>query len=122
MPRSVLVVDDETDLAGLLRLLLEGAGYQVATAGDGRAALRLLAEARYDLVLSDVMMPYLDGVGLAAAMRADPALRDTPLVLMSAAHAGAQAAPHAAFLPKPFDIKDVLATVARVLGPDLADC
>ncbi len=117
MPPSVLVVDDEADIAGLLRLLLEGAGYRVAVAGDGRAALRLLAEARFDLVLSDMMMPFLDGVGLAAAMRADPALRDIPLVLMSAAHTAAQVIPHAAFLPKPFDITDALTTVARFVGP-----
>ena len=117
MPPSVLVVDDEADIAGLLRLLLEGAGYQVAVAGDGRAALRLLGESRFDLVLSDVMMPFLDGAELAATMRADPALRDIPLVLMSAAHAAAQAIPHAAFLPKPFDITDALATVARFAGP-----
>jgi CheY-like chemotaxis protein len=118
MSRHLLVVDDEADIAGLLRLLLEGAGYRVAVAGDGRAALRLLAESRYDLVLSDVMMPYLDGVGLAAAMWADPALRDIPLVLMSAAHAADHAAPHAAFVPKPFDIQTVLATVARLVGPE----
>lgn len=118
MPRSVLVVDDEADLAGLLRALLEGAGYRVAVAGDGRAALRLLGAGRYDLVLSDLMMPYLDGAGLAAAMRADPALRAIPLVLLSAAPAAAaRAAPCAAFLPKPFDVAQVLATVARLLGP-----
>lgn len=118
MPRSVLVVDDEADLAGLLRALLEGAGYRVAVAGDGRAALRLLGAGHYDLVLSDLMMPYLDGAGLAAAMRADPALRAIPLVLLSAAPgAAARAAPCAAFLPKPFDVEAVLATVARLLGP-----
>lgn len=122
MPRHLLLVDDKADLAGLLRLLLEGAGYRVTVAGDGRGALRLLAEEPYDLVLSDVMMPYLDGAGLAAAMRADPAMRDIPLVLMSAAHgAAAQAIPHAAFLSKPLDIEAVLATVARLLGPDRGD-
>ena len=115
MPRSVLIVDDEADIAGLLRLLLEGDGYRVA--GDGRAALRLLAEARYDLVLSGLMMPYLDGAGLATAMRADPALRDIPLVLMSAAHAAARATPVAAFLPKLFDVREVLTTIERVLDP-----
>ena len=119
MPRHLLVVDDEADLADLLRFVLEEAGYRVAVAGDGRAALRRLAEGGCDLVVSDVMMPFLDGAGLAAAMRADPALRDIPLVLMSAAHAAAaQRAPHAAFLLKPFDVSVILATVTRLIGPD----
>ena len=116
MPRHLLVVDDEADIAAMVRLALEDAGYRVAVAGDGRAALRLLGEARYDLVLSDVMMPYLDGAGLAAAMRADPALRAIPLVLMSAAHAAAaRGVPHAAFLPKPFDLDQLIRTVARLV-------
>ena len=70
MGRTVLVVDDEPDLAELLRLMLKGAGYRVAVARDGRAALRMLGEARHDLVLCDVLMPVMDGPGLAAAMQA----------------------------------------------------
>ena len=121
MPRTILVVEDEPSIANLLVLALGAAGYEVAVAGDGRAALGWLAAARPDLVLSDVMMPLLDGLGLAAAMHADPALRDIPLVLMSAVHTLPDgAARHAAFLPKPFDLGELLATVARVLGPDAA--
>ena len=121
MPRRILVVEDEPSIAHLLALALGEEGYEVAVAADGRAALGRLAEARPDLVLSDAMMPHLDGAGLAAAMHADPALRDIPLVLMSAVHTPPDgAAPHAAFLPKPFDLDDLLATVARLLGPDAA--
>ena len=119
MPRAILVVEDEPSIADLLALALGAAGHQVAVAGDGRAALRRLAEARYDLVLSDVMMPFLDGAGLAVAMRADPALRDIPLILMSAVHRSpALSVPHAAFLRKPFDLGQLLATVERVLDTD----
>ncbi len=122
MPRLPLVVEDEPSIAELVRLILEGAGHRVTVVGDGRAALRRLAEARYDLVLSDVMMPYLDGVGLAAAMQADPTLRDIPLVLMSAVERNpARAVPHAAFLPKPFEYERLVATVARLLGPDAGE-
>ena len=121
MPRTILVVEDEPSIADLVVLALRSAGYAVAVAGDGRAALGRLAEARYDLVLSDVMMPHLNGWGLAAALRADPALRDIPLILMSAVHTLPDGlAHHVAFLPKPFDLGRLLATVERVLGPEAA--
>ncbi len=119
MVRTLLVGEDEPSIADLLRLALTGAGYRIVVVGDGRAALRHLAEGGYDLVLSDVMLPFLDGLGLARAMRADPALRAIPLILLSAAHgAAARAVPHAAFLAKPFDLERLLATIARLLGPD----
>jgi CheY-like chemotaxis protein len=120
MARTLLVVEDEPSIADLLLLALRLAGYRVEVVGDGRAALRRLAEERYDLVLSDVMLPYLDGLGLARAMQDDPALRAIPLVLMSAVHQPPDGVvPYAAFLAKPFDLDRLLATVARLLGPDV---
>ena len=122
MSRTVLIVDDEPDLLELLRLMLERAGYRVAVAGDGHEALGRLAAAPCDLVLSDMLMPRLDGAGLATAMRADPALRAIPLILMTAGHrAPGAAVSHATFLPKPFDMGVLLATVARLLGPAPAE-
>ena len=119
MARTLLVVEDEPSIAALLALVLGEEGYRVAVAGDGRAALRRLAEGGYDLVLSDIMMPRLDGLGLARAMGADPALRAIPLILMSAVHLPRDGvARYAAFLAKPFDLDALLATVARLLNPD----
>ena len=119
MARTLLVVEDEPSIADLLNLTLTGEGYRLVVVGDGRAALRLLAEGGYDLVLSDVMMPFVDGLGLARAMHTDPALRAIPLILMSAAHgATVWSVPHAAFIPKPFDLELPLTTVARLLGRD----
>ncbi len=119
MVRTLLVVEDEPSIADLLHLALTGEGYRIVMVGDGRAALRRLAEGGYDLVLSDVMLPFLDGLGLARAMHADPALRAIPLILLSAAHGStARAVPHAAFLAKPFDLDALLATVGRLLDPD----
>ena len=60
----VLVVDDETVIAQLIADMLGGEGYDVDTAPDGRVALARLAERRYDVVLSDLRMPELDGLGL----------------------------------------------------------
>ena len=119
MARTPLVVEDEPSIADLLALILGAEGYTVVVVGDGRAALRRLAEARYDLILSDVMMPHLDGPGLARALQDDPGLRAIPLILMSAAHRPRDGVTgYAAFLPKPFDLDRLLATVARLLGPN----
>lgn len=63
-PPRVLVVDDETVIAQLIADMLSGEGYEVDTARDGVVALARLAERRYDVVLSDLRMPELDGLGL----------------------------------------------------------
>ncbi len=65
----VLVVDDEAEIADLMRTVLEGAGFDVATAESGAVALELLAEARFDAIVSDVRMPDLDGAALWRAVR-----------------------------------------------------
>lgn len=117
MNRQLLVVEDEPCISELVALTLEEAGYAVATAPDGQAALGELAAADYDLVLSDVMLPRLDGLGLIEAMRRDVALRAIPVVLMSAAPPRRlREVPHAAFVQKPFDLDRMVATVDRVLA------
>jgi CheY-like chemotaxis protein len=113
----LLVVEDEVPIREVLCSILEDEGYRVVGVGDGRAALAALAAERFDLVLSDTMMPRLDGVGLARALAADPGLRTIPLVLMSALRSGpAREVPHAAFLSKPFDLYELLDTVERILN------
>jgi signal transduction histidine kinase/CheY-like chemotaxis protein len=85
---DVLIVDDDPRFLRLLERMLETTpwrpGYRVRAAQDGRAALALLAERRPDLILLDLTMPELDGAGLLAAMRADPALRSIPVIVISA--------------------------------------
>ena len=116
---TILVVEDEEPIAELLRAVLEDEGYRVVTAADGRAALARLAEVRPALVLSEVMMPHLDGRALAEALHADPALRAIPLMLLSALGAASVAGvPHAAFVAKPFELDQLLATIAGLL-PDI---
>jgi CheY-like chemotaxis protein/two-component sensor histidine kinase len=65
----LLVVDDEAELADLMRAMLEGAGFEVATAESGAVALELLGEARFDAIVSDLRMPDMDGAGLWRAVR-----------------------------------------------------
>jgi two-component system NtrC family sensor kinase len=65
----VLIVDDETELAGVMREMLESAGYEVSTAESGAVALELLGAARFDVVVSDLRMPDMDGAALWLEIR-----------------------------------------------------
>jgi DNA-binding response OmpR family regulator len=79
----VLVVEDSPTQARLLRLILEAEGFTVEVAGDGPAALARLAAAPFDLVVSDVLMPGLTGFELCRMIKADPALCEVPVVLVT---------------------------------------
>ncbi len=117
MSGQIRIAEDETPIRELLATVFIDEGYRVVAVPDGQAALAALAAEPYDVVLSNVMMPRLDGHALARAMQDDPALQGIPLLLMSAADSRlVPGAPHAAFIPKPFDLGDLLATVERVLA------
>ena len=115
---TILVVDDEPTIVGVVKDLLEEEGYDVVTAGNGREGLACVAEVHPQLVLSDVMMPVLDGHAFCRALQADPALRPIPVVLMSAAAPtdARDGCAYAAFMHKPFDLNILLDTVAVVLA------
>ena len=113
----VIVADDNADLrAYIARLLAEG-GYQVEAVADGQAALDAALAHRPDLLITDVMMPGLDGFALLGLVRADEALRAVPVIMLSARagdeakveglHAGADD-----YLTKPFSARELLARVS----------
>jgi DNA-binding response OmpR family regulator len=81
--RSVLIVDDEFGLAEMLRETLREDGYDVSLAINGRLAFDILRERQIDLVITDLMMPVMDGAELAAAIRGDEAMRGTAVLLMT---------------------------------------
>lgn len=117
----VLVVDDALTVRELQRSILERAGYQVTTAVDGEDALRLLNAEKWDLVLTDVEMPRLDGFGLVEAMRARPALAAVPVVILTSRASeddrrrGLDAGADAYVEKSAFDAAALLSTVARLL-------
>jgi CheY-like chemotaxis protein len=83
--RDILIVDDEADLLRLAQLCLQTlGGFQVTAAATGRQALDSARANRPDLVLLDVMMPLMDGPSTLAAFRADPLLKDVPVIFMTA--------------------------------------
>ncbi len=111
----VLLADDNADLRSYVRDLLDP-HYQVEAVPDGDAALRSALADPPDLVLSDVMMPKLDGFGLLAGLRADPRTRDLPVILLSA-RAGEEASSEGLdagaddYLVKPFSARELLVRV-----------
>ena len=107
----VLVVDDEPNIIEFLRYALEDSGYRVATARDGLDALAEVRRERPSFVLTDLMMPRLDGWELCRRLREDSAMQGVPLLAMSAvANRGVDVD---AFLPKPFDMDDLLNALQR---------
>ncbi|MEU8198440.1 SpoIIE family protein phosphatase [Microbispora amethystogenes] len=116
VPARVLVADDNADMRGYLVRLLTGAGYLVDTVGDGQDALDAIRADAPDLVVSDVMMPRLDGLALVAALRADPRTAAVPVLLLSA-RAGQEASIEGLqagaddYLVKPFAAAELLARV-----------
>jgi signal transduction histidine kinase len=121
--QRILIADDNIDMRTYLQKLLQTAGFQVEAVGDGEQALGKAREHKPDLVLSDVMMPKIDGLGLLAALRKDPVLRDVPVLLLSA-RAGEEAkvegfaAGANDYLVKPFSARELVARVRANL--DLA--
>jgi signal transduction histidine kinase/CheY-like chemotaxis protein len=114
--RRVLVADDNGDMREYVRRLLEGRGYEVDAAPDGARALAAAARRRPDLVLCDVMMPGIDGFQLLQRLRADPATRDAPVIMVSA-RAGEEAkiegleAGADDYIVKPFSARELFARV-----------
>jgi PleD family two-component response regulator len=111
----VLLVDDNADMREHLARLL-AKWWDVESASDGIAALDAMRKTRPDLVLADIMMPRLDGIGLLSALRADPDLAEIPVILLSA-RMGEEARIEGArvgaddYLVKPFSARELIARV-----------
>jgi CheY-like chemotaxis protein len=108
----LLIVDDEPPILELLRETLEEAGYAVLTASNGREALAL-AQQPLALVLTDVMMPHMDGNLLCQRLRADPRTQHLPILLMTATRYAAITDAATATIAKPFDLDTLIALVRR---------
>ncbi len=120
--KTILVVDDEYALLEALTDVLEEVGYRVISAGNGEVALTRLENERPDLILTDFMMPLVDGLELTRRVSAMPALSEVPVVMMSAIGKRTMLAKTkssvqlAGFLDKPFELDELLELIARLIG------
>jgi diguanylate cyclase (GGDEF)-like protein len=120
VPETILVVDDDPDIARFVEVNLRSAGYDVAVAGDGEEALERAAELRPDLVLLDVMMPRIDGFEVAQRLRKNPQTANTSIIMLTAKALSADKVTGLQsgaddYIIKPFDPIELLARVKGTL-------
>ena len=119
---KILVVEDEPTNREVAEVILRSNGHEVVCVENGQLALDLLARRRdFDVLLMDVLMPEMDGLEATRRIKADPALRHLPVVILSARASGAdRAAGRAAgadgYLTKPFRRGDLLSALAEILA------
>jgi CheY-like chemotaxis protein len=112
----ILVIDDEEIILSMLRDVLELEGYEVLLSTNGQAGLARALEAHPDLILTDVMMPVMDGHVLCRRLRAEPRTAQIPVIGMSAAYRPQADDTFDAIIDKPFDIPPLLALIHAQLG------
>ncbi len=117
----ILVVEDIAHVRDLLAVQLRLRGYTVVTARDGQEALDLIAQEKPAIIISDILMPRVDGFALAHQIRNDPQIAGIPILLLSATYVSAEDERFALgvgairFLPKPVEGDDLLVAVADAL-------
>lgn len=117
----ILAVDDSTSMRQMLTFTLQHAGHEVQEADNGQAALDVANGAAFDLVISDVNMPIMDGITLVKSLRGLPDFRFTPILLLTTESSPekkmeGKTAGATGWIVKPFNPEQLLATVQRVLG------
>ncbi len=120
MPTKILIADDEEHLGYMVKFKLEKEGFDVIWKMDGRQALEAVQEERPDLVLLDVMMPGLTGFEVLEAIKADPELKDTPVIMITARGQEADTVKGiklgaADYIVKPFRPAELVARIRRYL-------
>ena len=119
MPKKILAVDDERHIVRLVEVNLQRAGYEVVTAYDGREALEKVKAENPDLVVLDVMMPYMDGFEVLKTLKADPATAEIPVIMLTAKAQDADVfrgwqSGVDCYLTKPFNPMELLTFVKRI--------
>ena len=122
-PKKILVADDEVFMLRLLEMTFKKGGYEVVTCRDGKAALTTAFAAPPQLIVLDVMMPGLDGLGALRLLKDNPATNNIPVVVLTAkghslTRVDAVLAGAALFLAKPFSPNELLSAVQKILSSE----
>jgi CheY-like chemotaxis protein len=114
----VLLAEDDAALRRYLEIVLRRAGYEVVTAADGLEAMKALLSAPVDAVVTDALMPHLNGYELCRFLRSHPKLKSLPVLLLSGADGGSRPADAGAdiYLSKPVPAGELAASLARLLA------
>lgn len=112
---QILIVDDEDSIADMIADALRDEGYTVLVAYDGRRGLELARSYQPSLILSDVMMPFMDGLKMAELLQHELGADTPPLVFMSAVDCRNQTQAYGSFLFKPFTLETLFATIETIL-------
>jgi two-component system chemotaxis response regulator CheY len=118
---SILAVDDSASMRQMVSFTLKGSGYEVVEASDGVEALTVAKTRSFDLVVTDVNMPNMDGIELIAELRKLPNFKFTPLLMLTTESGmdkkqQGKAAGATGWIVKPFNPEQLLATIKKVLG------
>ncbi|MBL8393570.1 MAG: response regulator [Candidatus Accumulibacter sp.] len=121
MSKRILIADDEQNIVISIEFLLRREGFEVLVAGDGEEALAKVRGERPDLVLLDVMMPKMNGFDVCQALRADPDLAGTRILMLTAKGRDTEVSKGLGlgadgYMTKPFSTKELLAEVRKLLG------
>ena len=120
MAANILVVDDDESIRELLRLHLSASGYVVRVADDAIAAGYMVLEHAPDLIITDILMPHMDGFEFVAALKADTTLPEIPVIFLTSRENGSQQGKElgaVGYLTKPVRADRLLALVAQNLPP-----
>lgn len=120
MKQKILVCDDEPHILHVVSAKLRNAGFEVLTAADGAEALDLVKHVKPDMIFTDYQMPLLSGLELCASLRADPATRNIPAVMLTArgfalSESDLSQTNIRKVLVKPFSPREILSTARQIL-------
>ncbi|RUO97528.1 response regulator [Hyphomicrobium sp.] len=121
MAGSILTVDDSSSIRVAIKVALTGAGYTVTEAGDGAEGIRKANAGKFDLIITDLNMPVMDGLTMIEELRKIPAHGGVPIIFLTtesdaALKQRAKAAGATGWLTKPFQADNLLKIVKKVLG------
>jgi DNA-binding response OmpR family regulator len=118
--KKILVIDDEEDMQKLLKMRLEQESFDVITAGDGEAGIKIAERELPDCIVLDIMMPKMDGYSCVKELRQIPVIKNTPVIILSGKEEEKVRDLFAfqkisAYIEKPFELDDLVVKIKEVL-------